>query len=163
MQFPDVQQICRSFVAAPANSGLESSTADCRPPDGVPGTQYQGTRCTCRGTLCSRCSSVPTSTLSFWNTVNGRLNRIKILGTEQWVQRLDDTSLKSAGFKDFECKVGKSTVVQCGAVWCNVVQCGAMWCTVVQCGARLSTYLLHPVLAEKIAQGSFGVENPNIL
>ena len=55
----------------------------CRPPDGVPGTQYQGTRCTCRGTLCSRCSSVPTSTLSFWNTVNGRLNRSKILGTEQ--------------------------------------------------------------------------------
>ena len=55
------------------------------------------------------------------------------------------------------------TVVQCGAVWCNVVQCGAMWCSVVQCGARLSTYLLHPVLAEKIAQGSFGVENPNIL
>ena len=49
------------------------------------------------------------------------------------------------------------------ALWCSVVQCGAMWCSVVQCGARLSTYLLHPVLAEKIAQGSFGVENPNIL
>ena len=51
---------------------------------------------------------------------------------------LDDSSLESAGFEDFECKVGKSTVVQCGAVWCNVVQCGAVWCSVVH--ACLLTY-----------------------
>ena len=37
VQFPDVQQICRSFVAAPANSRLESSTAGHL-------TGYQGTK-----------------------------------------------------------------------------------------------------------------------
>ena len=106
-------------------------------------------KCNCHGTLGSRCSSVPTSTLSF----EGGCGAVWCSGVR----------CGAVWCNVVQCGAVWCNVVHCGAVWCNVVHCGAVWCNVVQCGARLSTYLLHPVLAEKIAQGSFGVENPNIL
>ena len=106
-------------------------------------------KCNCHGTLGSRCSSVPTSTLSFEGGCGAVGCSVVQCGA----------MLCSV----VQCGAMLFTVVQCCAMLCSEVQCGAMLCTVVQCGARLSTYLLHPVLAEKIAQGSFGVENPNIL